>query len=176
MNLEKEIAGAGWEQSPTLYALVWTRSVLPQLRLNLSTDQFQALEENLAQNPTHLTPVLQDQLPPRSVSETLGQIIFGEDVQGVALALERFMIPPQVLQGAPSDPVAREEYLLKHPSRQDVRLVIGVDRHQNSWCTTRSRDNDQDELVGQGPDLVPELITALGLTLVSDQELSALSD
>lgn len=173
IDLEKVVAQQGWDQAPTLYALVETRTLLSQMA-NLSSEEKAQLKSHLELSPHHLTAVLQDNFVPHNLSESLGHIVFGEEVAGVAIALERFVIPPQALAEAPQEPEAQEQYLLNHPQRQDVRLVAGVLRSGETWCATRARNNDHDDMVGQGKNLVPDLLEAMAATLLSDGEIAEL--
>lgn len=75
------------------------------------------------------------------------------------------MIPADAEEEIPQEVQARDKYLLSHPKREDMRMAVGVLRSGESWCAIRSRSHDEDKLVTQGPNLVPELIEALGQTL-----------
>jgi len=75
------------------------------------------------------------------------------------------VLPPAAEEAMPQDTDAALEYLLAHPERQDVRLVVGALRDGPSWCAVRTRANDTPEQVGQGADLVPGLVAAVRSTL-----------
>lgn len=172
-SLEKEVAQLGWDQSPSLFALVPTKDIFPQLEAEMDGAQAKQLRAALSENPQHLTAVLQDHLP-ANLMDTLGHLVFGEDVAGVAVAMERFLVSPQADAEAPTDPKEREKFLLAHPSRQDVRIVAAATRDGNTWCASRARSEDSDDMVAQGDNIVPELLEVLKAMLVSDAELAQL--
>ena len=172
-SLEKEVAQLGWDQSPSLFALVPTKDIFPQLEAEMDGAQAKQLRAALSENPQHLTAVLQDHLP-ADLMDTLGHLVFGEDVAGVAVAMERFLVSPQADAEAPQDPKEREKFLLAHPSRQHVRIVAAPTRDGNTWCASRARSEDSDDMVAQGDNIVPELLEVLKAMLVSDAELAQL--
>lgn len=172
-SLEKEVAQLGWDQSPSLFALVPTKDIFSQLEAEMDGAQAKQLRAALSENPQHLTAVLQDHLP-ADLMDTLGHLVFGEDVAGVAVAMERFLVSPQADAEAPQDPKEREKFLLAHPSRQDVRIVAAATRDGNTWCASRARSEDSDDMVAQGDNIVPELLEVLKAMLVSDAELAQL--
>lgn len=172
-SLEKEVAELGWDQSPSLFALVPTKDIFPQLEAEMDGAQAKQLRAALSENPQHLTAVLQDHLP-ADLMDTLGHLVFGEDVAGVAVAMERFLVSPQADAEAPQDPKEREKFLLAHPSRQDVRIVAAATRDGNTWCASRARSEDSDDMVAQGDNIVLELLEVLKAMLVSDAELAQL--
>lgn len=174
-SLEKDAAQLGWDQSPSLFALVPTQAIFPQLEAEMEPTQAEQLRAALSENPQHLTAVLQDHLPPADLMETLAHLVFGEDVAGVAVAMERFLVSPQADAEAPTDPKEREKFLLAHPSRQDVRIVAAATRDGNTWCASRARSEDSDDMVAQGDNIVPELLEVLKAMLVSDAELAELT-
>lgn len=173
-SLEKDVAQLGWDQSPSLFALVPTKDIFPQLEAEMEGAQAKQLRAALSENPQHLTAVLQDHLPPAELMDTLGHLVFGEDVAGVAVAMERFLVSPQADDEAPQDPKEREKFLLAHPTRQDVRIVAAATRDGNTWCASRARSEDSDDMVAQGDNIVPELLAVLKAMLVSDAELAEL--
>lgn len=175
-SLEKDVAQLGWDQSPSLFALVPTQAIFPQLEAEMEPTQAEQLRAALSENPQHLTAVLQDHLPPADLMETLAHLVFGEDVAGVAVAMERFLVSPQADAEAPTDPKEREKFLLAHPSRQDVRIVAAATRDGNTWCASRARSEDSDDMVAQGDNIVPELLEVLKAMLVSDAELAELTN
>ena len=174
-SLEKDVSQLGWDHSPSLFALVYTQSIFPQLEAEMDPDQAKQLQAALLENPLHLTAVLQDHLPPADLMETLGHLVFGEDVAGVAVAMERFLVSSQAEAAAPADPKEREKFLLSHHSRQDVRIVAAATRDGNTWCASRARSEDSDDMVAQGENIVPELLEVLKAMLVSDEELAQLA-
>jgi len=172
-SLEKDVSQLGWDQSPSLFALVPSEDIFPQLEAEMDGAQAKQLRAALSENPQHLTAVLQDHLP-ADLMDTLGHLVFGEDVAGVAVAMERFLVSPQADAEAPTDPKEREKFLLAHPSRQDVRIVAAATRDGNTWCASRARSEDSDDMVAQGDNIVPELLEVLKAMLVSDAELAQL--
>ncbi|MDU5309344.1 MAG: hypothetical protein E6167_10775, partial [Varibaculum cambriense] len=73
-SLEKDVAQLGWDQSPSLFALVPTQAIFPQLEAEMEPTQAEQLRAALSENPQHLTAVLQDHLPPADLMETLAHL------------------------------------------------------------------------------------------------------
>lgn len=165
LEIERHVAPDGWDAPVGVYALVHTNTALaaePALAADLGPD----ITESAANDPHHVLSIEQDGLPDAAnLEELLSQLAWPETVHGVALVVERVALPPSVEEGMPSDPEAQTEYLLNHPDREDVRLTVGVLRTGENWCAVRSRSNDSDDAVSQGPDIAPELIDALMSTL-----------
>lgn len=159
LDTERHVAAAGWDQNPRLFALVPTRDLLarePQLRARLGERP----------GVGALTAVEQDDLPPTSDLETLlGRMSWPDTVQGVALAVERVVVPPEAERDLPGDPPAAVAALQQHPERKDVRLLVAVLRDGRSRCLLRQRDHDTDDDVATGEDLAPGLVHALLATL-----------
>jgi len=80
------------------------------------------------------------------------------------VVVERVVLPPAAEEAMPADPDEALAYLMAHPDRQDVRMAVGVLRSGESWCTVRTRANDDDDAVAGGRDLVPGLIEAVTAT------------
>lgn len=160
LDTERHVARSGWDQNPRLFALVPTRDLLerePHLREGLS-------DSDLA--PGALTAVEQEDLPPTANLESmLGRLSWPDTVVGVALALERIVVPPEAERDLPQDPDEAVEALSKHPKRQDVRLVVAVHRDGQARCLLRQRSNDHDHQVAAGEDIAPGLVHALRATL-----------
>lgn len=87
------------------------------------------------------------------------------DVDGVAMAIERLVVPPEAQQTLPEDPDAAAQALAAHPDRVDVRLLVAVTRDGDSTCLLRQRPNDADDKVAIGRDIAPDLVAALAATL-----------
>jgi hypothetical protein len=159
LETERHVAAAGWDQPPRLFALVRTAGLLdrePHLRAQLN----QGAEED------GLTAIEQEGLPGTSSLESLlARLAWPEDVDGVALAVERLVVPPEAEQDLPEDPDQAAEALAAHPDRKDVRLLVAVLRDGESTCLLRQRDHDTDDKVASGPDLAPGLVQALSATL-----------
>ena len=158
LETERHVAAAGWDQPPRLFALVRTAGLLerePQLRAQVG----QGAEEGL-------TAIEQEGLPHTSSLETLlAQLAWPEEVDGVALAVERLVVPPEAERDLPQNPGQAAEALAAHPDRKDVRLLVAVLRDGESTCLLRQRDHDTDDKVASGPDIAPGLVQALSATL-----------
>jgi hypothetical protein len=158
LETEKHVAAAGWDQPPRLFALVRTSGLLerePHLRPQLGQGEDDAL-----------TAIEQDGLAPTSSLETiLARLAWPEEVDGVALAVERLVVPPEAEHDLPEDPDLAAEALAAHPDRKDVRLLVAVLRDGQSTCLLRQRDHDTDDKVASGPDIAPGLVQALSATL-----------
>ena len=158
LETERHVAAAGWDQPPRLFALVRTSGLLerePHLR-----DEVGKIDED------GLTAIEQDGLPDTSSLESLlAQIAWPDDVDGVALAVERLVVPPEAESNLPEDPDQAAEVLGAHPDRKDVRLLVAVLRDGESTCLLRQRDHDADDKVASGSDIAPGLVAALSATL-----------
>lgn len=162
IELEHHIGAAGWDQPPRLFALV-------------TTDDLIASEPDLAASlglvgtadggqPDALTPIEQDHFASTGdVLADLAQIVWPEGVFGCAVSLERTFLPAQSEVELPEDATEAAHYVAEHPDRQDIRVVVGVDRagHRHGVARLVTRPN---ELLG-GQDLVPGLAEALAHTL-----------
>ena len=158
LETERHVAGAGWGQPPRLFALVRTLGLLerePHLLAHVGEgdkDGFTAIE--------------QEGLPDTSSLESLlAQLAWPEDVEGVALAVERMVVPPEAERDLPADPDQAAAALAAHPDRKDVRLLVAVLRDGESTCLLRQRDHDTDDKVASGSDIAPGLVQALRATL-----------
>ena len=165
VETERHVAAAGWDQSPRLFALVRTAALLrdePGLAGTLD-DATRALA---TADAGHLTAVEQEGLAPTSSLESLlGRLAWPETVDGVAVAIERVVVPPDAERDMPDGEHEAMDWLAAHPAREDVRLVVGVLRGGERMCAIRQRSHDADTAVGVGPDLVPGLVSALQATL-----------
>lgn len=161
LETERHVASAGWDQNPRVFALVDTAALTaaePQLAAALSGDADRA--------PGSLTAIEQEDLPRTSNLESLlGRMAWPETVDGVALAVERVVIPPGAERDLPQDPDAAVDALAQHPQRQDVRLLVAVHRDGRAVCLLRQRANDRDDRVATGEDIAPGLVHALRATL-----------
>lgn len=164
-EIEHHVAAAGWDAPVRVFALVRTQAALaaePGLAAQLTPEVLDAARAQ----PWHLTSIEQEELPAAPDLETLlAGLTWPDAVDGVAVTVERIVLPPAAEQDVPHDDAAALAYLLAHPDRQDVRLAVGVLRDGAAWCAVRSRANDADDQVGQGPDLVPGLVDAVRSTL-----------
>jgi hypothetical protein len=165
-EVEHHVAAAGWDAPVRVFALVRTQAALeaePGLADQLQPDVLAAAQAV----HWHLTSIEQEGLPAAPDLESLlAELSWPESVDGVAVTVERLVLPPAAEAQMPAGTDEALAYLLAHPERQDVRLAVGVLRDGPSWCAVRSRANDSDDQVGQGPDLVPGLVSALRSTLL----------
>ena len=165
LETERHVAERGWDQPPRLFALVRTAALLehePALASQLGP----AAVAQARSDGGHLTAVEQEGLPATSSLESiLGRLAWGPEVDGVALAVERVVVPPDIERDLPQDADAAVDYLASHPSRADVRLLVAVLRDGAHVCALRQRGHDEAGSVAVGPDLVPGLVAALGATL-----------
>ena len=164
-EVERHVAAAGWDGPVRVFALVRTQDALaaePSLAAQLATDVLAAA----AVHPWHLTSVEQEGLPAADDLESLlAGLGWPPTVEGVAVTVERVVLPPEAERLMPTDPAAALTYLREHPDRSDVRLAVGVLRDGPAWCAVRSRLHDTDDEVVEGPDVVPGLVTAVRATL-----------
>ncbi len=165
VEIEQHAAAGGWDGPVRLFALVRTGAALsrdPTLRHRLPPDAVRTA----AADPDHLTAVEQEGLPDAaSLSQLLAGIAWPDTVDGAAVVVERVVLPPSAEAGLPDDPEAAQAALLADPRRRDLRLAVGVLRDGPAACAIRARDHDADDRVATGPDLVPDLASALAATL-----------
>jgi hypothetical protein len=158
-ELEAHAAESGWDRPERLFALVETAELVnrePQLADALG----------LEGEPTGLTPVEQEALPPgTSLEDVLEAIVWPDDVAGCAAIAERLVLPPEVDQQIPDDPDEAQAFAASHPARQEVRIVAAALRGGDSACALRLRSHDHAESVLTSPDLVPGLLMLLHATL-----------
>ena len=173
LDTERHVAAAGWDQPPRLFALVRTAGLLerePQLRNELGhspeTPERPDGSGAAADEQDALTAIEQEGLPSTSSLESLlAQLAWPDEVDGVALAVERLVVPPEAENDLPEDPEQAAEALAAHPDRKDVRLLVAVLRDGESACLLRQRDHDTDDKVASGSDIAPGLVHALHATL-----------
>lgn len=157
-DTERHVARAGWDQPPRLFSLVRTATLL---------EREPALADQLRQgHPEGFTSIEQEGLPRTAHLESLlGRMSWPPEVDGVALAIERIVVPPEAERDLPEDPTEATEALARHPDRRDVRLLAAVLRTGEAVCLLRQRDHDRDDAVARGQDLAPGLVHALRATL-----------
>jgi hypothetical protein len=162
-EVDRHLAAGGWDQPARLYALVKTAELVysePALAeaLGLATDV----------PPESLTPVEQESLPAgQPLDEWLAGIGWPPEVFGCALAQEVLALPPSVEADVPddgsTDPV---QWAATHPLRREVRMLVGVLRDGSRTSILRVRgQNDADDDIVTGEELVPLLADALAATL-----------
>lgn len=163
LELERHVREAGWDQAPRLFALV-------------STDDLIATEPALASTlglvgsaaggpPDALTAIEQDEFSSGGdLVDDLAGLEWPESVFGCAVSVERTFLPASAEENIPDDPAAAAAFVAAHPQRQDVRVVVGVDRagHQHGVARLVSQP---DELLA-ADNLVPGLLSALAHTLM----------
>lgn len=156
-DTERHVAQLGWDQAPRMFSLVSTKTL---------QEQEPSLADQLkGGNPAGYTSIEQEGLPHTSNLESmLGRIAWPEDVEGVALAIERIVVPPEAERDLPEDPEAATDALAEHPARKDVRLLAAVLRSGESVTLLRQRDFDDDDAVASGDNIAPGLIHALKAT------------
>ena len=158
LETERHVAAAGWDQPPRLFALVRTAGLLerePHLRAQIGqgeNDGLTAIEQEGQPNTSSLESIL-------------ARLAWPEEVDGVALAIERLVVPPEAERDLPENPDQAAEALAAHPDRKDVRLLVAVLRDGESTCLLRQRDHDTDDKVATGSDIAPGLVQALSATL-----------
>lgn len=158
LETERHVAAAGWDQPPRLFALVNTAGLLarePHLRTQLGQnldDSFTAIEQ-------------EGLVKTSSLESLLARLAWPEEVDGVALSVERLVVPPEAERDLPDNPDQVAELLAAHPDRKDVRLLVAVLRDGESTCLLRQRDHDTDDRVASGSDIAPGLVQALSATL-----------
>ncbi|PSL06632.1 hypothetical protein CLV30_10216 [Haloactinopolyspora alba] len=159
-EIEQHVRADGWDQPPRLYALAPTGELIehePDLAAQLGIDPQADLGDAL-------TPIEQD-VSDRSIDELLPTITWPESVHGCALAVERIVLPPGAEESMPDDDAAATQWAQQHPSRSDVRVVVGVLRDGSRAAVLRVRGHDGDDELVHGAELSPELGDALSETL-----------
>jgi hypothetical protein len=161
LELERHVREAGWDQPARLFALVHTDHIIasePQLAASL---HLRGSEQGAP--PDALTAIEQDEFGSDNLLDDLAAVEWPETVFGCAVSVERTFLPVHAEDGIPDDPVAAAAYVAQHPDRQDVRVVVGVDRAGNRHGVARLV-SQPDELLA-ADDLVPGLSKALAHTL-----------
>jgi hypothetical protein len=165
LEVERHVAADGWDAPVRLFALVRTASALgrdPALARRLPPDVVAAADAD----PDHLTAVEQEGLPEsRTLEDLLQRIAWPETVDGVAVVVERSVLPPSVEAAMPADEAEALAWVESHPEREDVRLAAAVLRGGDRSCALRSRRHDAADKVAVGADLAPGLTSAIAATL-----------
>jgi len=164
-EIESYAGQAGWDQRPSLYALVPTRVLAadPAAAAFLGEQSV-----DLSEIPDDaLTPVAQEELPDAPLDEALASIGWPPEVIGCALCQEIVMLPPDAeAELADLDIDTAAGRVAEHPARRDARLVVAVLRDGRAASILRLRGSEgaaEDLLTG--PDLAPNLVAALAATL-----------
>lgn len=159
MDVERHVSSSGWDQPARLFALVTTGTLLevePHLRGRVPETA-----------PDALTAIEQDEFHATDdLFQRLESIYWPDTVEGCALALERAFLPPEYEKDIPEDADEAADFVMKHPAKTDVRVVVGVLREGAKHGLARLQNNP-DDLLG-GEDLVPGLADALLATFRSE--------
>ncbi|WKR21417.1 PPA1309 family protein [Actinomyces israelii] len=167
LELEEHVAQRGWDAPARVFALVRTAAALEQDPALAELLDDAALAQ-ARHDPQALTMIEQENLPAAvDLEDLLGRLAWPQTVDGVALAVERLVLPAEAEQEAAAIQDAQERlaFLRAQPDREDVRMVVGVLRTGESWCAVRSRTQDSADRVVSGDTLVPGLVEALASTL-----------
>jgi len=162
VEVERHTSESGWDQPHRLFALVRTTELAkaePEL----------AAELGISDGTAELfTPVEQElEAHPDTLEELLGRIEWPGSVDGAMAVVERLVLPPDVEEAVPDDPTEAAEFAAAHEQKQDVRIAVGVLRTGEAHCVLRMREHDSDDALLHGPDVVPDLVSALRETLAS---------
>jgi hypothetical protein len=162
LDLDRHVGRDGWDQPPRLFALV-LNDVLAEAEPVLSREmRLRATKDGGL--PGALTAIEQDEF--RSTGELirdLATLQWPESVFGCALATVRTFLPAAYEADLPDEPEAAAAAVAAHPERQEIRVVVGVDRAGNRHGVGRLASRPE-EVLG-APDLVPGLTSALAHTL-----------
>ena len=162
------MAVSGWDQPVRVFALVRIAAALeadPDVAGFLEA----ATVEEARRDPELLMVVEQEGLPAAAdLEHLLAQLAWPESVHGVAIGIERLVLPSVAQEEADAitDAAERLAFLQARPDREDIRMVVGVLRSGESWCALRSRTHDDDAWIYQGEQLVPGLVEALATTFL----------
>ena len=157
-EVEGFVGQAGWDQRPSLFALVDTAAFLrdePEAAARLGLDG----------SGTGLMPIEQAELPDGPLDDVLAQLGWPDEVAGCALSQEIVFLPPDA-DGTLPDDASAMDVAAQHPDRREGRLVVAVLRDGSSAAVLRVRSagGEFEELL-TGPDLAPNLVVALLQTL-----------
>ena len=177
LEIDRHIAADGWDQPPRLFALVPSAELSaaePGLADRLGVgdaggrpaDALSAVEQDefsAAGTTGHPGHPGHPAHPGHDLSGELAQISWPAAVTGCALSLVRTFLPSTAEADIPEDPEAAVGYVNGHPERQEIRVVVGVDRagHRHGLARLASQP---DELLA-AEDLIPGLASLLAHTL-----------
>lgn len=156
-EVERHVGVLGWDQPARLFALVRTTELLaaePSLAEHLAaapSDGYSSIEQ-------------EDFRPGTDLGEALARIAWPGTVAGCALAVERSFLPATAEADLPDDLQEAASVVASHPSRLDLRLVVGAIRDGEALGIARVR-GESEGLFLSGADLVPALTAALARTL-----------
>ncbi len=158
-ELEAHVGRAGWEQPTRLFALVASDRII--------ADE-PGLAAELALAPGTLTSVEQEGFDANMpLDDLLAGIAWPDTVDGVAIALERIVLPPAAeAELADVDEAGLTAAAAEHPQRVDVRMVVAVTRAGTHDTVLRLRSAPAELIRGRADErLVPHLVSALQATL-----------
>lgn len=166
VEAEKYVAAAGWDQPVRLFALV-DAARFAQAEPGLADTLHEARDDGGEVEPgSAFVTIEQEDLPPHEdVEELLAQLAWPPEVDGVAISLERIVLPPEAEADLPEDPAEAARASLEHPERADIRLLAAVSRDGERVCVVRQRAHDSDDEVATGSEIAPGLLDALAATL-----------
>lgn len=158
LETEIHVASDGWGQQPRLFSLANNGALLqrqPALRGmlgDLDPAEFSAIEQDVKVTNDTLEKVLATTAWPR-------------DVDGVALVVERVIIPTDNSSRAFGRPNLVTKRLEEQADREDVRLVVAALRNEEIITLVRRKNEDSDDKVAIGTNIAPGLVDALKATL-----------
>jgi hypothetical protein len=158
-EIERHVAGDGWDQAPRLFALAPTADLLSREPALVDRLRVGGQEPSADQ----LTPIEQE-LPNQHLEDALFTIAWPSTVVGCAVALERIVLPPAAESGMPAAPAEAAVWAARHPDRADVRIVVAVLRDGARSSVLRVRGHDDDSDLLRETDLAPDLTDALAAT------------
>lgn len=162
LEIEKYVSKGGWDAPIRVFALINVQKAAsqdPQLAEKLALD----IEKNTSDFT--LFSVEQENLPStKSIEELLGKIYWPQSVDGVAISLERAILPSSAEISVPESENEALKFVENHPQRQDVRMVAARMRDGSSWGALRMRAHDKDKMVLSGEKLLEGLCDALAVT------------
>jgi hypothetical protein len=167
-EIEAFVGQAGWDLPPTLFALVPTKSLAADAGAAAILSGDDAPVDPAHISDAAITPIAQEQLPDAPLDEVLAQIGWPDEVIGCAISQEIVMLPPSAEADLTDLPVdAATSMATDHPDRREARLVVAVLRDGTSAGLLRLRGatGTGDDLL-TGPDLAPNLVSALAATLL----------
>ena len=164
MEIERHVAVEGWQQPARLFALVNSaelHAAEPELAERLGADAADGRADDA------LTAVEQDDFAAGAdVTDELTRVAWPPTVTGCALSLVRTFLPSTAeadIPDDPDDPEAAVRYVAAHPDRQDIRVVVGVDRAGHRHGVARLASQPDELLAAE--DLIPGLASLLTHTL-----------
>lgn len=154
LETEIHVASAGWGQQPRLFslanngALFKRQPALKSLLGDLDPSEFSAIEQDV-------------EVTNKTLEKVLGTTAWPSDVDGVALVVERVIIPTEDAPssfGSSAGP--------RQGEKEDVRLVVAALRNGEIITLVRRKKEDSDDKVAIGTNIAPGLVEALKATLV----------